>query len=291
MTGAVAAVYTELCGQDGATAAALALAAGVSPSAARKALAALEERGLARRTPGGNDRTQRLPDTWYATTSESTEADGCSAPAASTGSRTAEAEDGHADQANASEPELRMTDGEDSGSPSPTKLEADFAEDQQDQVAEDSSEATNLAHEAPAMDITPATAETDADTPRPANDPGTAHEAGDAATAADAPTEAGDTPAGAIPSVYPTCGARRRPAPRGSAATGAGVRLGSGQLHQMILEHLRANTAQDWSPTAISNALGRSAGAIANALATMVTRGEAEMTTAKPRRYRATTAE
>src|SRR5690348_11348852 len=67
LTGTVAAVFTELCGQDGATAAALALAAEVSPSAARKALAALEQQGLARRTPGGNDRTRRLPDTWYAT--------------------------------------------------------------------------------------------------------------------------------------------------------------------------------------------------------------------------------
>lgn len=76
LTGAAAAVYTELCGRQAVTAAALALAAEVSPSSARKALANLEQRGLARRTPGGNDRTRKLADLWYPTTaSDSAPAD------------------------------------------------------------------------------------------------------------------------------------------------------------------------------------------------------------------------
>ncbi|MGE7434009.1 hypothetical protein [Kitasatospora sp. NPDC001175] len=291
VTGAVAAIYTELCGQDRATAAALALAAGVSPSAARKALVALEERGLAQRTQGGNDRTRRLPDTWYATAPKSAEADDRSAPAASADSRSAEAEGGHADRPNASEPESRMTDGDGSDSPAPTELEAHFDDDQPTAAAEDSGGATKLTREAPAVGTTSALPETSANTPQPADDPSPTGRAVAATAAADTPTEAVDTPVSAVPAVCPACGAQRRPAPRRPAAVGTGSRLGSGQLHQMILEHLQANTEQDWSPTGISNALGRSAGAIANALATMVNRGEAELTSAKPRRYRATTTE
>ncbi len=74
---------------------------------------------------------------------------------------------------------------------------------------------------------------------------------------------------------------------RATATPSGGSRLAPGQLHQMILEHLRAHPEQDWSPTKISQALGRSSGAISNALATMVTRGEAAMTCAQPRRYQA----
>jgi hypothetical protein len=76
---------------------------------------------------------------------------------------------------------------------------------------------------------------------------------------------------------------RKRPAP----VTASGPRLAPGELHRMVRGHLQASLERDWTPTQISRALGRSSGAIANALDTMVSRGEAIMTSAKPRRYQA----
>jgi hypothetical protein len=61
-------------------------------------------------------------------------------------------------------------------------------------------------------------------------------------------------------------------------------------LHGLALEHLRAHPEQEWTATGIAKEIGRSSGAIANALVTMVNRGEAEMTCAAPRRYRAVSA-
>jgi hypothetical protein len=90
-------------------------------------------------------------------------------------------------------------------------------------------------------------------------------------------------PAGAA---CPTCGHVRR-APGLRVVSGSGSRLGQGQLHQMALDHLRAHPTEEWTATGVARVIGRSSGAIANALATMASRGEAEMTCAAPRRYRA----
>ncbi|WP_344623828.1 MarR family transcriptional regulator [Kitasatospora arboriphila] len=107
------------------------------------------------------------------------------------------------------------------------------------------------------------------------------------APAATPPAPPAVTPAVAPGQPCPTCGHRSRPGgPR--AATSGGPRLAQGELHRMVLDHLRAHPGQDFTATGIANAVGRSSGAIANALATMTTRGEAEQTSAKPRRYRAT---
>ncbi|MFJ8313442.1 MULTISPECIES: helix-turn-helix domain-containing protein [unclassified Streptomyces] len=66
LTGAPAAVYTELAGlTEPATAAELALAAGLGRSTASKALNTLEEHGLALREPGGHDGPRRTPDRWH----------------------------------------------------------------------------------------------------------------------------------------------------------------------------------------------------------------------------------
>lgn len=61
-TGALAAV---LAARPGATAADLAEAVGIGRSTAAKALAALEQKGTARRSAGGRDGARRLPDRWY----------------------------------------------------------------------------------------------------------------------------------------------------------------------------------------------------------------------------------
>ena len=65
-------------------------------------------------------------------------------------------------------------------------------------------------------------------------------------------------------------------------AASSGLRLGQGQLPQLALDHLRAHPDQEWTATGIAKEIGRSSGAIANALATMTGRGEAEMTCAAP---------
>ncbi|MGW7074659.1 hypothetical protein [Streptomyces sp. NPDC054866] len=64
LTGAPAAIYTELVASPGTTGAQLALAAGLGRSTAGKALVTLEEHGLAIRTPGGHEGARRTPDRW-----------------------------------------------------------------------------------------------------------------------------------------------------------------------------------------------------------------------------------
>ncbi|MFE9571040.1 helix-turn-helix domain-containing protein [Streptomyces sp. NPDC006692] len=66
LTGAPAAVYTELAGlTEPATAAELALAAGLGRSTTSKALTTLEQHGLALREPGGHEGARRTPDRWH----------------------------------------------------------------------------------------------------------------------------------------------------------------------------------------------------------------------------------
>ena len=59
------AIGTALSAHPGATAALLAEVAGIGRSTANKALAALEQAGTARRTPGGREGGRRLPDRWH----------------------------------------------------------------------------------------------------------------------------------------------------------------------------------------------------------------------------------
>ena len=63
-TAATRGVWAALVAQPGSTAAVLADAAGISRSAAAKALAALESAGLATRALGGREGSKRLADQW-----------------------------------------------------------------------------------------------------------------------------------------------------------------------------------------------------------------------------------
>lgn len=69
------------------------------------------------------------------------------------------------------------------------------------------------------------------------------------------------------------------------AAGSAGARLAKGHLRAMVLEHLRARPGQALSPTAIAKELGRSSGAIANALGRLTEAGEVSEVSKAPRRY------
>lgn len=64
LDGPAAAVWAALVAGPGSAAATVAEAAGISKSAARKALAALEADGHATRIPGGHESGKRAPDVW-----------------------------------------------------------------------------------------------------------------------------------------------------------------------------------------------------------------------------------
>ncbi|RBO79799.1 AAA family ATPase [Nocardia puris] len=72
-----------------------------------------------------------------------------------------------------------------------------------------------------------------------------------------------------------------------ATATAAG-RLPNGELRRMVAAALAADPIREQSPRDIANGLGRSSGAVGNALETLVKSGHAERTSAAPRRYRAT---
>src|SRR5579859_664952 len=63
-------------------------------------------------------------------------------------------------------------------------------------------------------------------------------------------------------------------------------RLGNGQLRRQVAEWLAARPGPH-TPGEIARDLGRSAGAVGNALTTLAGRGEADRESGKPARYRA----
>ena len=90
-------------------------------------------------------------------------------------------------------------------------------------------------------------------------------------------------PAPAPPSATP-------PAPAAAPRTTPTGRLGQGELRRQVAGCLAADPAAVHTPGAIARSLGRSSGAVGNALATLAGRGEAERIAGRPVRYRATPA-
>lgn len=72
------------------------------------------------------------------------------------------------------------------------------------------------------------------------------------------------------------------------AAPGAANRLRNGELRRMVAEQLAHDPAAALTPGTIATTLGRSSGAVGNALATLEARGEAEKVGTTPVTYRAT---
>ena len=62
-------------------------------------------------------------------------------------------------------------------------------------------------------------------------------------------------------------------------------RLGAGELRRLVLAFLADRPGQALSPTVIAKALGRSAGAVGNALTVLAGQGAVVQTQVKPRRY------
>ncbi|WP_194890914.1 MarR family transcriptional regulator [Catenulispora pinisilvae] len=63
--------------------------------------------------------------------------------------------------------------------------------------------------------------------------------------------------------------------------------MGRGVLRETVLQHMLANSGTTFTPTALSKALGKSAGAISNALDVLVAHGAAVMVLEKPRTFQA----
>ncbi|GAA2110094.1 MarR family transcriptional regulator [Streptomyces synnematoformans] len=212
LPGPAADVFAALTGKTECTAAELARTTGLGRSTATKALAHLEQCGLAVRTRGQLEGGRRTPDRWEP------------APERAAGPDTAE----H------TEP-----------NPTPTNAESNTNENEAD------------------------------------GSPDTAHPADDTAAAVDDGHNA--TPSSPKPSADPAPDTRPTTPPR----TG---RLAPGALRKQVLSHLQAHPTEAFTATQISRAIERSSGAIANALATLTTKGLAEQVTDTPRRYRLTEA-
>jgi DNA-binding MarR family transcriptional regulator len=101
----------------------------------------------------------------------------------------------------------------------------------------------------------------------------------DAVTAASAPeATTAQEPAGsgeAAKAAEPTQAESERP-----------VRLGKGQLRQQVADYLAAHPDRDLGPHQIGKVLGRSSGAVANALDRLMRQGKAQRTFDYPSRYR-----
>jgi DNA-binding MarR family transcriptional regulator len=77
-----------------------------------------------------------------------------------------------------------------------------------------------------------------------------------------------------------------QPAEDAPASADGSERLGRGALAAMVRDYLAERPKESFGPAALGKALGRSQGAISNALAAMAERGEAVLVADKPRRYR-----
>lgn len=104
------------------------------------------------------------------------------------------------------------------------------------------------------------------------------------------PAQAAVTDSPAAPSVgAPRISRSGQADPRsgGGAAPGdASGRLSRGALGALVREYLAEQPGQSFGPSGIGKALGRSPGAVSNALSTMAAAGEVELVAERPRRYR-----
>jgi Mn-dependent DtxR family transcriptional regulator len=67
-----------------------------------------------------------------------------------------------------------------------------------------------------------------------------------------------------------------------------GARLSRGELTGLVLEYLAARPAEALGPAAVAKSLGRSAGAVSNALGRLAQTGSITLIADSPRRYRLT---
>ncbi|RSN61913.1 hypothetical protein [Actinomadura sp. WAC 06369] len=263
VTGDVATVWNAAATTPGGTIPALATATSLTRAVVKNALTELETGGHVTRTPGAKGANT---DTWTAVqvpvSDDSTSGD--AAPAGVPAATIADAMrimQEEADRRAAAEAELQTAIAEE---------EARRAQAVADLARRQTAEATRRA----LADLITA------------------------ATTAYAAIAAGDdiTIAGLEPVYDATAEVRRATRATGRATSSGGGNGGrrNGEhraaprpLRPEVAAHLTAHPDSDFTPGEIARVLGRSSGAVANALATMAEKGEAVMTSEKPVRYRA----
>jgi hypothetical protein len=289
--GPAAAVWAALTASPGATTAQIADSAGTSRIAAGRELAALETSGLATRTPGARTGRTTAPATWQPAPQPPPPV-----PAATAGAGEAPPASPTADTATAS-PAPAAGDGnlpppggapdEPGGGSSP---DAD--------AAGDTPADSGAAETAPALADNDAPGDTAAAAPADGEpQPAAAGEAAvllrelaSAATRAREALDGGDT-AAALAVMDAICAgaaqSRRllKAAVTGRKPRGSGTSTRPGQLRDLVAAHLAANPGAEFTPHAIGRVLGRSSGAVANALDRLTALGQAQLTSDKPRRY------
>jgi len=305
---AAAAVCAALAASPGATTVAIATAAGISRSATRDALAALEAAGQATRTKGGKP---GIADTWTLTTPGPSGTEPAAGPGqdghhAGTGEPGAAGDkqdgSGEQDKARAAQadadggPEPAGEDTRPDGQPAATGPAQDStAEDKTAEDGPDSGEAASAAPDEtapPAGGAAPDEAAPDDAAPDPALVAQIAGHISQIQAAASAAAAAlagggGDLSAAraGLDDIYEQAAQARRAA-RAAAGGKKAPAARPGGLREKVLAHLRANPGASFTPHEIHKVNGHSSGAIANALDTLVKHGDAEVATDKPRRFR-----
>ncbi|HUY44210.1 MAG TPA: hypothetical protein VMV92_00570 [Streptosporangiaceae bacterium] len=282
--GPAAAVWAALTANPGAGATQIADAAGTSRIIAGRELAALEASGLATRTPAARKGCTTTPATWHPAPQPATPAPSGpdQAPAASPPGTTASPAPaagagrlpapggGAPDEAGSSAPETG-----DAGLGNAARAQADGG--------------TPGEHAGPPAAGTLHAGAADA--------PAAAGAAAallrglaSAATSAAEVLDGGDTAAALAEMDTIRDGAAQarrllKAAAIGRKPRGTSPAARPGQLRDLVAAHLAANPAAEFTPHAIGRVLGRSSGAVANALDRLTALGQARLTTDKPRRY------
>ena len=272
--GVAAAVWAALIAAPGASIGTLAATVGVSRTSVVNALTAFEADGKAARTRGTRDGKQRTPDTWHAITGSD-----ISEPAPEPEEPSVPASEA---TALALDPGTASADGpiddpaHDAAIPEPAVSQPDPAE-----------------LPAPEADTDPATSDTDPATAAKAP----FEQAASIVTAMTSDTESlhaalagGDvnTAITCLDTIRASLSHARRVLKTSTKSSTArtGPILGSGQLRQLVHDHMAAHPGVPFSPYEVARVLGgRSSGAVANAMDRLVGDGHVVMVSESPRRY------
>ena len=287
--GPAAAVWAALTASPGATVAQVAVAAGTSRAIAGRELAALQASGLAIRTPADAGGRGTAPATWHPVPRARSDPEASAAtadvdPPESTGQ--------DADAGAGQSPAVPLSGATDAKSPGETAPDAALA-DRGDPGQAEGTESPAASPDERTGDSSRTNAPGDCGQSAAGNE---VAELLDQLAAAAAETacavRSGDTSAAltGMEAIYAAAAKGRRTLK--ATASGRKTRGGSasrpGQLRDLVQAHLAAHPAIEFTPHAIGRVLGRSSGAVANALDRLTALGQAQLTSERPRRYQAT---
>ena len=315
--GPAAAVWAALTANPGATAAQIAAAAGTSRAIASRELTAMHAAGHATRTAGTSSGRGPSPAAWHPAAipggaAQPGRVTGTASPPASSPAAAGGADAGEASAVPDAAPETAVV-------PEPARQEADGGTGAGGDMAVPAESGdhgrADAGDSAPASTAGQTTAGERDDPPGPASPDETGSPDTGAAPAGDTVPEAcGEAAqlldelaaaashaasvlregqvAAALPAIEEISGiaaqARRlaRSAASGRKARGAQAAR-PGQLRDLVAGHLAAYPGAEFTPHAIGRVLGRSSGAVANALDRLTALGQAQLTSDHPRRYKA----